>query len=575
MSIIRYSILESLSRSLRGLKIPLVCLTEGSAPVPMHPRNKNRDGDQDEATSSRTATSTNSTNSNSTRKESRAELHPTVSVLVDFFCSLPSSAHTGRSDTVNGRPTNSKSDVAAEETLERRKCGVFALFTDDAHHPMSVHVTASLVARLPQLPVFCMDSNSVIPPSSAVGHYPGQFDPVAEILDPPKGERGDTVASEDIMRTFKSHCDAAAVQYWNFGSKILTTALDDCVGGQGIGQGSAQYQACFFQEFSFSGIQGNEEWMDWATVKDLLGSPHCTHILAACESHMTKKRKGTQNQGCSAMKRCKEGVEEDDDVIIAGLMLGTVSPRKAILRVFPSLKGREECGAAVRGVDDPSDEAQVMPANANGSGDEDGSKACDESSVEALKYYLLQSDMLRYCCYSAMKDGLLTVERVPVHATAVAATAPRVAPHNAFRKGQDDGTRNTHRAGSNGKNSSGSSSSSSSSSSGASKWTVPWLRLLSPRATSALRKANNAQVSCKGSWVKELLYRTPSLLCSSFLPSPLFSLLLTINPYRTPFDLRLQGSLGFVYPVDIRGASTDDDQFNRIQVSRQAQHDIV
>ena len=49
---------------------------------------------------------------------------------------------------------------------------------------------------------------------------------------------------------------------------------------------------------------------------------------------------------------------------------------------------------------------------------------------------------------------------------------------------------------------------------------------------------------------------------------------LTTNPYRTPFFLRLQGGQGFVYPVDIRGASTDDDQFNRIQVSRQAQHAI-
>ena len=533
MSIIRYSILETLSRSLRGLKIPLVCLTEGSSPMPMHPRNrirgKNRDQDegkdkdkeQNQANSSRTGTSTNSTNGNSARKESSAELHPTVSVLVDFFCSLPSSVHAGRPDIVNDRPTNSKSAVAAEETLEKGKCGVFALFTDDAHHPMSVHVTASLVARLPQLPVFCMDSNSVIPPSAAVGHYPGQFDPLAEILDPLKGDREGTVASEDIMRTFKSHCDAAAVQCWNFGSKILTTALDGCVGGQG----SAQYQARFFQEFSFSGIQDNEEWIDWATVKGLLGSPRCVHILAACESHMTKKKTSTQNEDCSAMKRCIGGVEEEDDVLIAGLMLGTVSPRKAILRVFPALKGREECGAAERGVEGLSGchhEAQVTPANANGSGDvngnrggsysssnscdgtgngrgvvsgkEDGSKSCDESSMEALKYYLLQSDMLRCCCYSALKDGLLTVERVPVHATAVAATAPRVAPHNAFRKGQDDSSRNTHRA---------SSSSSSSSSSGSSKWTVPWLRLLSPRATTALRKANTTQVSCKGSWVRD------------------------------------------------------------------------
>ena len=487
--------------------------------MPMHPIDKNKNRDKDEEAS-------NSTNSaNSIRKEPSAELHPTVSVLLDFFCSLPS-LHTGRPDTVNGRPTNSKPAVAAEETSERRKCGVFALFTDDAHHPMSVHVTASLVARLPQLPVFCMDSNSIIPPSAAVGHYPGQFDPLAEILDPLKGDGEGTVASEDIMPSFRSHCDAAAVQCWNFGSKILTTALDDCVGGQG----SAQHQACFFRDFSFSGIQGNQEWMDWATVKDLLGSPHCVHILAACESHMTKKKTVTPNQDCSAIKRCIEGAE--DDVMIAGLMLGTVSPRKAVLRVFPALKGNKECGVTVRGVEGLTgchEEAGVIPANSNGSGNSsgggsssnsssksghdggngsgraDGRKAHDESSIEALKYYLLQSDVLRYCCYSALKDGLLTVERVPVHATAVAATAPRVAPHNAFRKGQDDSTRNTHRGGSNGKagSSSSSSSSSNNSSSGASKWTVPWLRLLSPRDTSALRKANTAQVSIEGSWVKD------------------------------------------------------------------------
>ena len=199
--VIRYSILESLSRSLGGLKIPLVCLTEGSAPIskPMRSMNKDKgDGkgkgkDSDGPHSRCPSTSTSSTN-----KESNAELHPTVSVLVDFFCSLTSSSSVrpSRSDVADGRPANNQ-PLAAEEILEKEKCGVFALFTDDTHLPLSAHITASLVARLPQLPVFCMDSNSMIPPSAAPDHVPGQLDPFAAVLDPLEGgdSKGATTSS--------------------------------------------------------------------------------------------------------------------------------------------------------------------------------------------------------------------------------------------------------------------------------------------------------------------------------------------------------------------------------------------
>ena len=513
---IRYSILESLSRSIKGLKVPLVCLTEGSAPMskPMNENKgdgKGKDKDSDGSHNS----SCRSTSTSSTKKESNSELHPTVSVLVDFFCSLPSSSsssvHPSRSDVAGGRPANNQ-PLAAEEIIEKEKCGVFALFTDDTHHPLSAHITASLVARLPQLPVFCMDSNSIIPSSAAPDHFPGQLDTLAAVLDPLEGvdskgssasastststSTSSATALEELMRIFKSHCEVAATQCWDFGSNSVIAAPDDSV----IGQDSPLHQALFYEEFSFSGVQcGDEQWMAWATVQDLLKSPQSQSVLAACESH-------THSENMSSVPvrgRCVNG--EGDDVTIAQLMMGTLSPRKAVSSMLSAPWGCEERDAAEQGVKDLSScdndaKAHIGPSSGDASGDDDKSKGCDSSRIDAVRHYLVQSDMLRYCCYRALKDGLLPVERVPAHITAIAAPAPRTAPHNAFRKIQEDNMGNGHRCESNG------SSSSSSSRSGLSKWVIPWFRLLSPKAASALRKANAPKVSRKGLWVKYLYF---------------------------------------------------------------------
>jgi hypothetical protein len=448
--------LEALERVMRELLVPFVCLVEnttanttatpiGTAAAPVTSSKLSSHGNSSkisDSSSKRTTLSTRDMTINSTSgsgTDCASAVHPTVSVLADFICSPlwgdrdivksidlkvnPSSLPvdpTVRIGTGREKDRDRDRAVSAIDSRKDEECWVFAMFTDDTSLPLSVHLTNALVAQLPQLPLFCLVSDSILLPVDVLPHIASPNKPC-----PPTSpcRAADSDFSEAFKDAFIASLSSIRLQNWDFGS-AYSSAMNVNVD---IALHQDRQQAELLGSVSCNNcVRGNNR-VDWVCVREILSHPAVAGVLSVGHTYLP--------QSAEVFSPPDAG-----KVMVAGLVGGTLSYRKAACDVFP----------------DPFSQVAISDADCFG----------------IVRNFLFEADLVRCNCHRAITDGTLSVSGIKVQ-------SPQPIPGLPVAQGGAAGSNGTVGV----------------KQPTSVKWVVPWLCLFSAAARSALKRPNISQVT--------------------------------------------------------------------------------
>lgn len=472
---LRFAALESLERALRELLVPLVCLVENSATAAATAAitighsgltkhgSSSKNSNLSSISSNHTALSTRDMTikcSSVSAADCAAVVHPTVSVLADFICSNPlgdgdaihsfdTEVHPFSSLPVAPAPTagagtrpgtgremdgNRYGDRLGSEICLRKgeDCWVFAMFTDDTNLPLSLYLRDTLVTLLPQLPLFCLVSDSIVLPALTLPHI-AHPDKPCPLTSPYRS--ADSDFSVEYRDLFLLTLDSIRLQKWDFG-RAFSSAVGAGIGDDiGIDIDNAVHQerqqAELLGKRSFNSCIHGGNRVDWVTVRGIFNLPNVGRILNAGYTHHPQSTEVVQPPDV-----CR--------ITIAGLIGGTISFRQAACDSFPS------------------------PLKQDSS---------DTVCLGAVRSFLLEADLVRCSCYRAITDGTLALSGIKVQ-------SPQPAPGGFI--GRQSALTASACSGAGGVTVKQLT---------CVKWVVPWLCALSAAARSALKRPNIQQVT--------------------------------------------------------------------------------
>lgn len=420
--------MESMDRSLRDLNVPFICLLEEPTSTPCNSSSNCTYGHVD---------SNNSSGAGVRFATGESDFHPTVAALLKFLTSLPAT-------------TNPDTNLS---TSGAKSAGIFSLFTDDTYHPLSLFLRTSLVAQLPQMPIFCFDSESIVPPT-------------AQHLKPIKTVNPTTSSRElfredereEFERLFNLWSEKAKVEDWRFGSRFLKavpTGSTESRYGKHLCESRSNLEShlCSLSSCSDSSLKNTRtiKCVDLAVVRYIISLESVKKILS-----FPPEQSNTAEETM------------DTRVIIAGFLTGTVSPRRALLENDHGIKNAERVAMLNTKIN-----SEISPGDLVG-----GEQKAENSAgvTAAVRSYLIEADQSRYSCFKEMKRGTLSVTRLVVfNNDAIASTS-------SSRLGASKGAWSSE------------STSVSLKPSSSVKWVIPWLQLLSPEASAILQRPNNFKV---------------------------------------------------------------------------------
>lgn len=452
-------------------------------------------------------------------------VRPTVTALTTFLTSIPSDKFVSHMNMSNNSSSNNDNSSNSNNTVNmkngknnEKNNSVFALFTDDTHHPLQLSQRASLVSLLPQLPIFCLDSDSIVPPTVAY-ECPSLYQ-TDVTLSTSHSNSHSAVSEYEIL--FNEWSERLSAQDWKFGSRVRalqseSSALQETVRTDGtVRAGSDIISTVQRSTASKDAIDNNSSnsnsdisqlinsvnGVNWSIIRHVLSTHVVDDILKTRFSH-TDSADSTD----SIADRC--------ETVIAGFMGGTLSPRQ----ILTDIMSQDNVNGSVSGnVNHQSDSKNIS----NDSGKYDDSSLY----LSDIRSYLLDADITRYSCYKAIKTGLLCVSCVNVYnntpvpmsaplltsisTTTLSMTSTTIATANTTANETINGSTNRNTNGNNDREEGGRDKYSPGGYSPAisnggilnslipsscMKWVVPWLQLLSSNAISSLKKPNKMEVT--------------------------------------------------------------------------------
>lgn len=464
----RLSAIESMERSLRELCVPFICLLGGpTGKLSCNSKSNSNSSCQggSSGTGSRYRDSNNlnisSGDERFTDREIEIEIHPTVKALMEFFTSL--------STNIIGSSTEMKMETSSSEGSNNVCCGVFALFTDDTYHPLSLFLRNSLVAQLPQMPMFCFDSESIVPPTATRDpRPPSREEPASTNPSAFKQQQRDPVLN-DFEELFYRWSKNMKDEDWKFGSRspvpstvLISSESSESLDGTQVSRGqSSQCNTASGSRVRFE--CSNCAAVNFATLRYLLSLDLIKTILNISPQTLDTATKAS----CSYRTH----------LTIARLLAGTTSPRRALSDLISRGQDSVSERAARERTGTQDRYFSTADAASNLLSEDDKpmtSSTTHEAVAAAVRRYLIEADLSRYSCFKEMKSGTLSVKRVVAYDHDTIATMSSSSPQLIASAG---GVMSVIAP-------------TSLIPSSSVKWVVPWLQLLSPEASSLLRMPN-------------------------------------------------------------------------------------
>ena len=433
--------MESMDRSLSDLNVPFICLVEEPLSAHSNSSSNSKYGDSNGSNS-------NGAGVRSTSGES--DIHPTVAALLKFFTALPPNKNPDLNVSASGAKSRASSG------------GIFALFTDDTYHPLSLFLRTSLVAQLPQMPLFCFDSESIVPPTARHSRPINTTNPTTAS----SGIRREDEREEfDVL--FDIWSAKAKKEDWKFGSRIFTAVPVGSSESRHNRLVSESYNnlvnhLCTLSSCSNSRLSNTHPTIcvDLAVVRYITSLESVERILCIQPQHVSPTEETTNIR-----------------LITAGFVAGTFSPRRALTESGHGIKSVERAAVLSTKTDSEVSHGELVRGVIKA-----------ESSADngaAVRSYLIEADESRHSCFRVMKSGALSVTRLAV-----------------FNNGTIDSTSSSTARGVRRGAWSHEIASVSLRPTTCVKWVVPWLQLLSSKASAILQRPHNLKVRSVGSATK-------------------------------------------------------------------------